>query len=99
MRRLIIIALFFEVGAVLAVVPWVPYWEHNYFIDARPFIEPIMMNPFVRGAISGLGLVNLYAGVAELGSLLFRSRATPGESAYEDHDAASPGTPQMGTRH
>jgi hypothetical protein len=98
-RRLIIIALFFEVGAVLVVVPWVPYWEHNYFIDARPIIEPLMMNRFVRGAISGLGLVNLFAGVAELGSLLFGPRAAPDDSPFDEHDAATPHSPQMGTRH
>ena len=70
-----IIALFFEVGTVLLVVPWVPYWEQNYFIYARPYVQPIMTSNFVRGAISGLGLVNLFAGVAELASLFLTRRA------------------------
>ena len=69
MRRLIITALFFEIGVVLLVVPWMPYWQQNYFIDARPYAEAILTNDFVKGAISGLGLVNLFAGLAELASL------------------------------
>jgi hypothetical protein len=67
--RLLIIALFFEVGVVLMVVPWSTYWERNYFVEAVPYIEAIATNTFVRGAITGLGLVNVLAGFAEIGSL------------------------------
>ena len=75
MRRLIITALFFEIGVVLLVVPWMPYWQQNYFIDARPFVEPVLTNHFVKGAISGLGLVNLVAGLFELASLFMANRS------------------------
>ena len=74
MRRLIITALFFEIGVVLVVVPWMPYWQQNFFIDARPYVEPLLTNPFVKGAISGLGLINLMAGLAELASLFLTER-------------------------
>jgi hypothetical protein len=73
-RRLVITALFFEIGIVLLVVPWMPYWQQNYFIDARPIVEPILTNNFVKGAISGLGLVNLVAGLFELASLFMGAR-------------------------
>jgi hypothetical protein len=76
-RRLIITALFFEIGVVLVVVPWMPYWQQNFFIDARPYVEPLLTNPFVKGAISGLGLVNLMAGLAELASLFLMERGDP----------------------
>ena len=79
MRRLIITALFFEIGVVLLVVPWMPYWQQNYFIDARPFVEPLLTNDFVKGAISGLGLVNLVAGLFELASLFMANRTDPDE--------------------
>lgn len=75
MRRLIIIALFFEIGIVLLVVPWMPYWQQNFFIDARPYVEPWLTSPFVKGAISGLGLVNVIAGFAELASLFMGRRS------------------------
>ena len=79
MRRLIITALFFEIGVVLLVVPWMPYWQQNYFIDARPFVEPVLTNNFVKGAISGLGLVNLVAGLFELASLFMANRSDQDE--------------------
>ena len=31
-----------------------------------PVLRPFMTNDFVRGAISGLGVLNLFAGFAEL---------------------------------
>jgi hypothetical protein len=79
--RLLIIALFFEVGVVLMVVPWSNYWEHNYFVQAAPFVEAIATNAFVRGAITGLGLVNVLAGFAEIGGLFLSHRSDDPSSA------------------
>ena len=89
MSRLLIVAIFFEVGVVLMIVPWSTYWERNYFVEAVPYVEAFATNTFVRGAITGLGIVNLLAGLAELGSL-FMSHGqgeTPSVAppAAEDH--------------
>lgn len=65
-RRLVYVALFLEVGLLLIVLPWSTFWERNYFVYAWPALRPVLMNPFVRGAVSGLGFVNLFAGFAEL---------------------------------
>jgi hypothetical protein len=65
-RQLTVIVLFFEVGIVLMVMPWKPYWEDNYFLISQPSLLAIAANPFVRGAVSGLGVVNVCAGLAEL---------------------------------
>jgi hypothetical protein len=70
MMRLILIVFYVEVGLVLAVVPWSAYWERNYFAGVLPVLHAIITNSFFRGAVSGLGLVNLAAAVAELRSLL-----------------------------
>ena len=70
MMRLILIVFYVEVGLVLAVVPWSAYWERNYFADILPVLHAIITNSFFRGAVSGLGLVNLAAAIAELRSLL-----------------------------
>jgi len=48
------------------VLPWSTFWERNYFVYAWPELRPFVTNDFVRGAISGLGFVNLFAGFAEL---------------------------------
>ena len=55
------------------VLPWSGFWDRNYFGSALPALRPIITNNFVRGAVTGLGLVNLLAGVAEL-LLLFAGR-------------------------
>ncbi len=70
---LLIAALFAEVGLVLVVVPWSPLWDRNYFLDALPQIRAVVTNDYFRGAVSGLGLINVAASVVELIGL-FASR-------------------------
>ena len=72
-RRLVYVAFFLEVGLLLVVLPWSGFWERNYFAEALPALQPFMENNFVRGAVTGLGLVNLVAGFVDL-ALLFSSR-------------------------
>lgn len=60
-------------GVLLLVVPWSAFWERNYFADVVPVVGLAAKNFYVRGAVSGLGLVNLAAGVSELISV-FSSR-------------------------
>ena len=74
MRRLLQIVFFFEVGFVLALVPWSAYWDRNYFADALPWLRAIITNDFVRGGVSGLGLVNLAIGMTELVSMFVARR-------------------------
>ena len=78
MRRLLLIAFFLEVGFALMIVPWSSFWDRNYFAQAIPLLSAVITNDFVRGAVSGLGLVNLVAGMAELISLLMaRDQESP----------------------
>ena len=78
MMRLLFIVFFFEVGLVLSVVPWSTYWERNYFAALAPLLHVVITNYFFRGAVSGLGLINLAAAVAELRSLLAARRSGTG---------------------
>ena len=68
--RLLLTAFFFEAGLVLVLVPWSMYWEQNYFVQALPMIEPFLTSHYVRGAVSGLGLLNLLAGLVEIWTFL-----------------------------
>jgi hypothetical protein len=68
--RLLLTAFFFEAGLVLLLVPWSAYWEQNYFVQSWPAVQELITNDFVRGAVSGLGLVNLLAGLVEIWSFL-----------------------------
>ena len=70
MIRLLLTVFFFEAGLVLVILPWSGYWEHNYFAQLIPALQTFLVNDFVRGAVSGLGLVNVLAGVAEIWSFL-----------------------------
>ena len=66
MRRMLFIAFFFEIGFALLVVPWSAFWDRNYFAEAVPPIHAFITNNFVRGAVSGLGLINIVAGLGEI---------------------------------
>jgi hypothetical protein len=68
------VAYFLEVGFLLVFVPWSPFWDRNYFADLIPAVGWAMKNTFVRGGVSGLGLVNIVAGLAELFSMFSPSR-------------------------
>jgi hypothetical protein len=69
-KRLFIVAFFFEIGFALLVVPWSAFWDRNYFAEAVPAIHAVITNNFVRGGVSGLGVINLIAGLGELISIL-----------------------------
>jgi hypothetical protein len=68
--RLLLTVFFFEAGLVLLFLPWSSYWERNYFAQLLPPLQTFLVNDFVRGGVSGLGLVNVLAGVAEIWSFL-----------------------------
>jgi hypothetical protein len=65
MRRLFLVIFFFEVGLVLTVAPWSAYWDQNYFADWLPWLRPWLESSYLRGAVSGLGLINFAAGAVE----------------------------------
>jgi len=74
LSRILFLAYFVEVGLVLLVVPWSPFWDRNYFFDLWPMIAHVTRSNLVRGAVSGLGIINLWAAMAELATL-FGTRA------------------------
>ncbi len=70
MNRYFVAAYFLEVGLILILVPWSGFWERNYFTQIAPAADSLLRSPIVRGAVSGLGVVNIIAGIADLVSLL-----------------------------
>ena len=56
-----------EVGIFLFAIPWHPSWDLNWVPLRNSSLRPLWLNPFFRGAVSGVGLLNLYIGFAELG--------------------------------
>jgi hypothetical protein len=60
------IVVCFEMGVLLFVFPWVSLWSKNFFIDHYPWVSGIVHNYFVRGAISGIGLADIWLAFYEL---------------------------------
>jgi len=72
------IILCLEIGIVLTVLPWVPHgwlglsdWSNNYFLllaahKAGYGVQKVVASGWVRGAVSGIGILNLGMGVWEL---------------------------------
>lgn len=60
----------FLLGALLMMVPWLGYWDHNFFLDKYPALIPVLLHPSVRGAVSGLGFLDVV-----LASGMLRGRA------------------------
>jgi hypothetical protein len=55
-----------EIGIFLLVFPWTEYWESNYFSALVPQWHAYWDNLYVRGAISGIGVMNLYISLVEI---------------------------------
>lgn len=64
-----------ETGLLLVLIPWSTFWERNYFVEWSPLLETVLTSNYVRGAISGLGLVNAGAALVELSDVI-RSKAS-----------------------
>jgi hypothetical protein len=58
------------VGLVLVVAPWTALWDTNYLLQAYPLVRSLLLSEFTRGAVSGLGLVNVLLAASELYQLL-----------------------------
>jgi hypothetical protein len=68
--RYAVLSVWLLLGLALILVPWSDYWETNYFLFQYPALALWLKNPFVRGAISGLGFMNVLISLDE-----FRRRA------------------------
>jgi hypothetical protein len=66
LSALIFILFCMELGGILLVVPWTDYWDQNLFASLAPHWNRIWDNSYVRGAVSGLGVVNFYISFLEI---------------------------------
>lgn len=60
----------FELGLVLMIYPWTEAWTSNYFAWLGSAVfqhrwHEIWMTGYVRGAVTGLGVANVWAAIAE----------------------------------
>lgn len=56
----------FEMGVFLFILPWLSLWTRNFFVAQYPWFSSIALNYFFRGAVSGLGLADVWLAFYEL---------------------------------
>ena len=78
----VFILLSLEVGLFLLLIPWSQAWTKNYFLVHLPLLRALFLNQYFCGAVSGLGLLNLWVGFSE--AWRFRERV----KAMEMREAA-----------
>ena len=54
------------VGVILVIAPWTSWWDQNYLLQPYPAVRALVLSPFVRGLVSGLGLVNIVLALLEV---------------------------------
>ena len=89
-RILLVVFILFciELGLFLVVLPWSDLWERNFFLTFFPGARPFALSNYLRGAITGLGVVNLWVGLADAWN--FRENLARLEKAHKEKP--DPGT-------
>lgn len=54
-----------QMGIILVILPWTQIWTQNHILLRNLSLREFALHDFVRGLISGLGLVNIWVGVWE----------------------------------
>ncbi len=65
LAAVLFIAFCFELGLMLIALPWLDSWEINWFASASPALHDVWMSPYFRGALSGIGAVNILISIVE----------------------------------
>ena len=95
------IILCLEIGVVLIVLPWVPHgwfglsdWGNNYFLLLAAHktgygLQRVVASGWVRGAVSGLGILNIAMGAWEIINFRRTMRALDAEAPAVESSRAS----------
>jgi len=54
-----------QLGIMLIVLPWSDPWTNNNLLAHWPTLRHLWEHGFFRGAISGLGFLDLWLGISE----------------------------------
>jgi hypothetical protein len=66
-----------EAGLILVVAPWTLVWQRNVVGYWLPWLGTWINNEYLRGAVSGIGIVTIFAGLRDLtGAFLSGPRRT-----------------------
>jgi len=67
-RLLSIAAIFFcfEIGLFLVFIPWSELWTGNYLLYYVPNFRPLILHPFFKAGVTGLGGIDILIGISEV---------------------------------
>jgi hypothetical protein len=68
---------------LLVLIPWSAFWDRNYFVEWSVALGAILTSNYTRGAITGLGLLNIWAALGELGELFGSRRSDDPQSPID----------------
>ena len=54
------------VGIVLVFAPWTSLWDSNWLLPLWPGLRGFLTSAFTRGAVTGLGLVNVLLALSDV---------------------------------
>ena len=63
----------FLVGLILVFVPWWSWpslWDTNFLLPPNPTLRVVLLSAFTRGAVTGLGFVNILLALHDAKQLL-----------------------------
>jgi hypothetical protein len=63
---LLIAAYLIEAGVLLVLAPWSALWQRNYFAAQMPWLGVWMASPYIKGAVTGIGLITALGGLRDL---------------------------------
>ncbi len=66
-----------EAGLLLILAPWSRFWDRNYFAALLPSMAEWVLHPYVKGAVTGVGIISVAAALVEIGALVSRRPAPP----------------------
>ena len=89
------ILICFEIGILLVILPWVPSpsWNENYLLVLAadkihwPWLALAMKSGYARGAVTGLGLLNILLGVWEI--INFKKTARAFQTEWQGEETYS----------
>lgn len=89
------ILICFEIGILLVILPWVPSpsWNENYLLVLAadkmhwPWLALVMKSGYARGAVTGLGLLNILLGVWEI--INFKNTARAFQTEWQSEETTS----------
>ena len=55
-----------EAGLFFIVVPWTRFWTINPLLQSTAAVSMLAGNPFVRGFVSGFGVIHLIIGIKDI---------------------------------